>query len=198
MDWLARAFLIVTGLAAAVNLQRGTLRQWWRALTGLDRGWSGLSAAVTPPDSSSSPGVTLPPPSSPPAPGATYRDPLPTGQLISPFGAPRDGGARSHEGIDIAAPRGTAVVSIGTGVITRRGDAGRCGLRVAVKHSDGAESIYCHLNAIGPLHTGQAVYPGSLLGWVGTTGNATGTTPHLHFEIHRSGRAVNPAPLIGR
>ncbi len=198
VDWLARAFLTVVALAAAVNLQRGTLKPWLRAVTFLDRGWTGLGGSpgtgVTP-----SPGVVPPPSSSmPPPTGATYTDPLPTGQVISPFGAPRDGGKRTHEGIDIAAPRGTAIVAIAAGKVARHGDAGRCGLRVAITHPGGVESIYCHLNGIAPLQTGQAIYPGSVVGWVGTTGNATGTTPHLHFEIRRSGRPVNPAPLIGR
>lgn len=202
VDWLARAFLIVVALGAGVNLQRGTLKPWVQSITLLDRGWTGLDAGGP----SGAPGVTpspgvVPPPSSSTPPGAgggTYADPLPTGQLISPFGAPRDGGKRTHEGIDIAAPRGTAVVAIAAGKVARHGDAGRCGLRVAITHPGGVESIYCHLNGIAPLQTGQAIYPGSVVGWVGTTGNATGTTPHLHFEIRRAGKPVNPAPLIGR
>lgn len=107
------------------------------------------------------------------------------------FLAPRDGGRRQHQGIDIFAKPGTPVVSPVSGVVGRAGnDSGKGGLRVWVNGDDGASYYSAHLSAV-VVSPGQRVGAGSTLGSVGNTGNAAGSAPHLHFEAHR-GQAVNP------
>ena len=190
VEWVSRALLALLAIAVGVNAQNGTLGQWTRAKLGLDGSGRSIGTASA---SRSGPAADVPA-------GVGFADPLPTGQLISVFGDPRDGGSRRHEGIDLAAPEGTTVYSVAGGVVTRAGDAGRCGLRVAIRHSgnEGAESIYCHLSRIG-VAVGDAIDgPGVPIGQVGDTGNATGTTPHLHFEIRYRGTPLDPQPLIGR
>ena len=108
-----------------------------------------------------------------------------TDQLEDSFGAGRHGG-RSHAGIDIFAPRGTGVVAAVSGTIHSGsyGDSGGAGgLRVWVEGDDGKAYYYSHLDSItvGP---GDRVEAGQQLGTVGTTGNAEGTAPHLHFSIN--------------
>lgn len=184
-EWVSRALLALLAIAIGVNAQAGTLGRWARAKLGLDGTGRAIGTASAP-----RPGPA----------GVGFADPLPTGRLSSVFGDPRDGGARRHEGIDLAAPEGTTIYSVAGGVVTRAGDAGRCGLRVAIRHSgnEGAESIYCHLSRIGVSVGDQIDGPGVPIGQVGDTGNATGTTPHLHFEIRFRGTPLDPQPLIGR
>lgn len=126
-----------------------------------------------------------------------YTDPLPAGLYISPYGAPRDAGKRKHGGIDLAAPEGTPALADAYGTIVRVGDAGRCGKRVAIRHPNGTESIYCHLSGYH-VTVGEKVNPGQTVGYIGNSGNASHARPHLHYEIRRNGIPVNPAPLIGR
>lgn len=113
------------------------------------------------------------------------------------FGDPRDGGRREHEGIDIFAPRGTAVVAVADGVITEVGHT-HLGGRVVWQH-DAARDVtyyYAHLDT-QEVHAGQRVRAGSAVGTVGNTGNARTTPPHLHFAVYRPGRvAINPVPFI--
>jgi len=119
-----------------------------------------------------------------------------TGSVISQFGDPRDGGGRSHEGIDIAAPRGTPVVAPVGGRIVVSGKRSLGGNVVILMDSAGRyEFVFSHLHAraVGP---GQAVRAGEILGTVGTTGNAAGGPPHLHFEVHLASGPVDPYPLL--
>lgn len=129
-----------------------------------------------------------------------FGDPVISATLVSPFGVPRDGGARTHKGIDLAAPRGTPVVAVGDGTISyARGGFNLCGTGVKINHGGGWESVYCHLDEIAPgLDKGGTVMRGQKIGTVGNTGNARTTGPHLHFELRRNGVSENPAPLIGR
>lgn len=107
------------------------------------------------------------------------------------FLAPRDGGRRQHQGIDIFAKPGTPVVSPVSGVVGRAGDdSGKGGLRVWVNGDDGASYYSAHLATV-VVSPGQRVGAGSTLGSVGNTGNAAGSASHLHFEAHR-GQVVNP------
>ncbi len=121
--------------------------------------------------------------------------------LINSFGFPRMPGtpdAHSHQGIDIFAPRGTPLVAAERGVIGRIGNGRLGGLKFWLRGASGADWYYAHLNSFAPgLHNGQVVEAGELLGYVGNTGNAVGTPPHLHLEIHPDGgAAVNPYPLL--
>lgn len=113
------------------------------------------------------------------------------------FGAGRDGGRRLHEGIDIFAPRGTAVVSATEGRVTRVGETPRGGKQVWVKGDD-RSFYYAHLDSIA-VERGHKVARGQVLGTVGNTGNAITTAPHLHFGIYKKWKgAIDPLPLVGR
>ncbi len=113
------------------------------------------------------------------------------------WGAPRSGG-RTHEGVDMIAARGTPLVAIETGTIKRMGNGGLGGITIWLLGVNGDEYYYAHLDAWAPgLSVGQAVSVGELIGYVGNTGNAQYTIPHLHFEFHPGGgAAVNPTPLV--
>ncbi len=111
------------------------------------------------------------------------------------WGNERDGGKRSHEGIDIFAPRGTPVVAATDGRISRTGNRGLGGKQVWLREGMFGNSLYyAHLDSI-IAKSGQKVKIGDTLGLVGNTGNARTTPPHLHFGIYRSG-AINPLPFV--
>lgn len=119
--------------------------------------------------------------------------------ISSNFGDPRDGGTRSHEGLDIMAPRGTAVISPTKAVVIRIGDGSSSGLTVATANPGDETFIYMHLDSIASgLAEGDVVEIGTILGYVGNTGNASGGATHLHFEIRGENRtAKDPYPRIG-
>lgn len=111
------------------------------------------------------------------------------------FGAPRDGGARSHQGVDIFAPRGTPVVAASDGVVSAR-TSSRLGGKVVWLNTHGTNQYYAHLDSQS-VRPAQRVRAGDTLGWVGNTGNARFTPPHLHFGVYRFGRgAIDPFPFI--
>lgn len=99
---------------------------------------------------------------------------------------------RQHLGIDYAAPTGTAVRSVGDGVVTFAGWQNGYGNIVVVEHADQRETRYAHLSRIDAKR-GQSVGQGQLIGAVGATGWATG--PHLHFEFLVNGRQVDPVSI---
>ncbi len=117
--------------------------------------------------------------------------------LINSWGFPRSGGRR-HKGIDIFAPHGTPLIAAERGVVTDVGEGKLGGLKVWLRGESGTDWYYAHLAAHAPgLVEGQLVEAGDLLGYVGTTGNAVGTPPHLHMQIHpNGGDAVNPYPML--
>jgi len=98
-----------------------------------------------------------------------------------------------HFGLDIAAREGTPVVAAMAGTVERAGAAGTYGNLVVLRHADGSETRYAHLSAIA-VHRGDQVSAGAPIGAVGTTGRSTG--PHLHFEVRRDGRPMDPWPLL--
>jgi murein DD-endopeptidase MepM/ murein hydrolase activator NlpD len=113
------------------------------------------------------------------------------------FGDPRDGGARRHEGVDIFAPRGTPVVAVTDGQVTRVG-TDRLGGRVVWLYDEhsGLSYYYAHLDE-QHVRQGARVRAGDVLGTVGNSGNARRAPPHLHFGVYRAGRvAIDPAPLL--
>ncbi len=101
--------------------------------------------------------------------------------VISVFGDKR-GKNRTHEGIDIKAPRGTAIVATTDGFIERIKEGGNGGKQVYLRGMKGRLFYYAHLEDWS-VEEFQAVSAGEVLGTVGDSGNAKGTTPHLHFEI---------------
>ena len=109
--------------------------------------------------------------------------------------APRSG-RRRHEGIDIFAPRGTPVRSTTEGVILRVGTNRLGGRVVWVLGPGGQRHYYAHLARFADVFPGQRIAAAALLGYVGDTGNARGTPPHLHYGVYAVGRAVNPFPLL--
>ncbi len=112
------------------------------------------------------------------------------------WGAARDAGARRHEGIDIFAKRGTPVVASTNGRITFTGEKGLGGKQVWLRDTKRNQSLYyAHLDSIHPI-SGR-VKVGDTLGYVGNTGNAKTTPPHLHFGIYKGYRgAINPLNYI--
>lgn len=119
-----------------------------------------------------------------------------SGAIHSYFGASRDGGRRSHKGVDIFAPKGTPVVAISSGYVARIDRTAIGGKVIWVRDATRNQAYYyAHLDEymIEP-HT--RVEPGDTLGTVGTTGNAVNTPPHLHFGIYSTRRALDPLPFI--
>lgn len=117
-------------------------------------------------------------------------------RIADTFGAPRIGG-RHHQGVDIFAPRGTAVTSATPGVVLAVRDAGLGGRQVWVLGPAHERHYYAHLDDWAPaLRPGERLRAGSLLGTVGTTGNARGTPPHLHYGIYAGGGAIDPLPRL--
>ncbi len=122
---------------------------------------------------------------------------VPYAKIYSDFGDPRDGGARSHEGQDIIAARGAFVVSPTDAVVTRTGKGGSAGVYVYTANPGGESFRYMHLDAIADgVKSGTVLKAGDLIGYVGNTGNASGGTPHLHFEIRDGRTAQDPYPRI--
>ncbi|MES2973799.1 MAG: M23 family metallopeptidase [Pseudomonadota bacterium] len=99
---------------------------------------------------------------------------------------------RAHLGVDYAAPTGTAVRSVGDGVVEFAGVQNGFGNVVFVKHASGHTTVYAHLSRIG-VQRGQKVSQGQHLGAVGSTGWATG--PHLHFEFRVNGQHTDPMTI---
>lgn len=127
-----------------------------------------------------------------PVPGVTRA------QVTNSWGSPRPGG-RGHQGVDIFAARGRPIVSTTRGIVTKVG-TNRLGGNVVKVLGPGLEwHYYAHLDRYGPVHPGDVVRPGDLLGYVGNTGDARGTPYHLHYGIYsRVGVARNPFPRLGR
>ncbi|SHF00294.1 Peptidase family M23 [Mariniphaga anaerophila] len=100
---------------------------------------------------------------------------------------------KMHYGMDFTAPVGTPVYSTGDGTVVEVSGSKRSrsgyGLMLKVDHGFGYETIYAHLNAFN-VRQGQKVKRGDVIGYVGNTGGST--APHLHYEVHRNGSAVNP------
>jgi murein DD-endopeptidase MepM/ murein hydrolase activator NlpD len=115
--------------------------------------------------------------------------------LVNTWGASRSEG-RSHEGIDIFAPRGTPVVAATRGVVVRKGWNRLGGKTVSILGPSGWYHYYAHLDDWDAPALGDWVEVGTVLGYVGDTGNAKGTPPHLHYGIYEEGGARNPYPLL--
>lgn len=128
-------------------------------------------------------------------------------ELVDTFAQARAGGARVHDAIDIMAPQGTPVVAAAAGKVEKLFFSnGGGGITAYVRSDDGRWiHYYAHMSAYAPgLREGQRLLPGSPVGYVGSTGNASPGGPHLHFAIHRmapgekwyQGTPINPYPLL--
>ena len=134
----------------------------------------------------------MPAPSSLPVPVQDVR----ARQIADTFGAPR-GSDRSHAGVDIFAKRGTPVLSATRGIVVSVREGGLGGRQVWVLGPAHERHYYAHLDDWQPgLAAGDVVGPGTPLGTVGTTGNARGTPPHLHYGVYGADGAYDPLPLL--
>jgi murein DD-endopeptidase MepM/ murein hydrolase activator NlpD len=117
------------------------------------------------------------------------------GSISSSFGMRRHpilGYRRMHSGMDFRARHGTPIVAVTDGRVSSAGRAGGCGIAVRLDHGGGLSTRYCHMSRMA-VRSGQEVRRGQVIGYVGSTGLSTG--PHLHYEMYRNGRAINPASV---
>lgn len=128
---------------------------------------------------------------------ALLRTPIDGARLTSGFGSrkhPILGYTRAHKGLDFGAAAGTPIYAAGRGVVETAGRNGAYGNYVRIRHDAETESAYGHMSRIAPgLSPGFRVDQGQVIGFVGQTGLATG--PHLHYEVLRDGRQIDPRKL---
>jgi len=122
------------------------------------------------------------------------RNPLPNGTFRSGFGARRHpilGYTRMHTGVDWAAPPGSPIIAAGNGTVEKAGWAGGYGKQTIIRHANGYETSYNHQNGFASgIVPGAKVRQGQVIGYLGSTGLATG--PHLHYELIVNGTKVDP------
>jgi murein DD-endopeptidase MepM/ murein hydrolase activator NlpD len=117
-------------------------------------------------------------------------------EIADTWQAPR-GVGRRHEGQDIFAPKGTPILSGTNGYVYKIGENNLGGQTVSVISSGGRVYYYAHLDSYARgIAVGDRVTTRTVLGYVGTTGNAQGTPPHLHFGVYTFNGAINPLPLL--
>jgi len=109
-----------------------------------------------------------------------------SGRVTSAFGRRWDG---FHEGVDIGAPTGTAIRAADSGIVSFSGWGGGYGNMVRIEHGDGYATVYAHASRL-LVAVNDVVEKGQVIAHVGNTGRSFG--PHLHFEIHRQGRPLDP------
>jgi murein DD-endopeptidase MepM/ murein hydrolase activator NlpD len=101
---------------------------------------------------------------------------------------------RGHQGVDYAAPTGTPVKASGDGKIIFRGWKGGYGNTIILQHGSNVTTLYGHMSRFAKQRYGTKVRQGDVIGYVGSTGLATG--PHLHYEYRKNGRHLNPRTVI--
>lgn len=119
-----------------------------------------------------------------------------SGYISSGYGYRKDpftGRRELHNGIDIVAPRGTAVKPLKSGTVTFSGWQAGYGRIVIIQHEDNQETVYAH-NSRNLVKVGQQVDTQTTIAKVGSSGRSSG--PHVHFEVRKDGRSVNPASYI--
>lgn len=125
------------------------------------------------------------------------RTPVDGARLSSRFGMRRHpilGYNKMHTGVDFAAPTGTPIYAAGDGVITRLGRNGGYGHYIKIKHNNEISTAYAHLSRYARgMKPGTRVTQGEVIGYVGSTGRSTG--PHLHYEVIRNGRHIDPLSI---
>ncbi len=128
---------------------------------------------------------------------ALMKTPVDGARLSSRYGKRRHpilGYTTMHRGVDFAAPRGTPVMAAGDGVVERASRYGAYGHYVRIRHNGAYKTVYAHLKSYAKgVRSGKRVRQGQTIGYVGSTGRSTG--PHLHYEVHRNGKQINPLRL---
>lgn len=200
--------------------------RWFHLLPALAVATAACSSAIRPPVPTApvrAPAADLPEPpaeSPPPAAPLAFSDEeyLRARSLMVPvegvhpdklpdtYRQDRDGGARSHQALDILAKRGTPVLSADSGTVLRLQRSPLGGITIyATDNERRFVFYYAHLDRYAAgLHEGQTVVQGEVIGYVGTTGNAPKDTPHLHFQVMRfvdarqwwSGPPFDPRPYL--
>ncbi len=128
--------------------------------------------------------------------GPSLAFPAKKGNIQSVWGDSRSGGERTHEGIDIFAPRKTPALAAASGRVTRVNENTLGGKVVWLRPSQKNYTLYyAHLDS-QMVQDGQDVQIGDTIGLIGNTGNAITTTPHLHFGIYGFGGAIDPLPFV--
>jgi len=126
---------------------------------------------------------------------AFIRTPIEHGRVSSHFNPrrfhPKLHKIRAHKGTDFSARRGTPIMATGNGTIVSIGRKGGYGKTIVIKHREGYRTTYAHMSKYkSGLKVGSKVYQSHVIGYVGSTGLATG--PHLHYELHQDRKAVDP------
>lgn len=124
--------------------------------------------------------------------------PVSKGWISSPYGTRKDpftGKKAFHRGVDIAGKKGSDVFAVAAGVVTEAGKKSGYGYLVEIRHADGYVTRYGHNSEI-TVKTGDLVSKGQVIGKMGSSGRSTG--PHVHFEIARNGKSINPAKYLRR
>ena len=124
--------------------------------------------------------------------------PIKKGWMSSRFGRRTDpftGGADWHPGVDFAAKENSEIVAVASGVVTWADERYQYGTMVEVNHGNGFKTRYAHCKS-SLVKVGDIVKKGQVIALVGSTGRSTG--PHVHFEVHKNGRVVDPATYIHR
>ncbi|MBT3809435.1 MAG: M23 family metallopeptidase [Rhodospirillaceae bacterium] len=128
---------------------------------------------------------------------ALMKTPLDGARLSSRFGNrkhPILGYTRLHAGVDFAAPTGTPIYAAGDGTVEMAKINGGYGKYIRIRHNGTYSTAYAHLNGYARgVNSGKRVRQGQVIGYVGSTGRSTGA--HLHYEIHRDGKQINPLGL---
>ena len=118
------------------------------------------------------------------------------GYLSSSFGHRKDPfhkGIAFHSGIDLKARHGKSVIATADGIVEKAGWNGGYGRRIVIRHKNGYKTLYAHLSKI-KVKEGQRVKSGDLIGNVGSSGRSTGS--HLHYEVIKNNKKINPFPFI--
>lgn len=135
-----------------------------------------------------------------PPPAFVFDAPLPGRVINSPFGLrqmPWEEKGRLHQGVDIAAPAGAAVKVAAAGVVKATGVSATYGRYVLVLHKGGLSTLYAHLARPAPgVKRGAYLGRGETVAFVGNSGRSSGS--HLHFEIRKSDKPLNPSFFLGR
>lgn len=125
------------------------------------------------------------------------RTPISTARISSGFGMrkhPIHGYTRMHKGVDFAAPEGTPILAAADGRVIIVGRKGGYGKYIKIEHGSEYATAYAHLRSFAKgIQPKQLVKQGQVIGYVGTTG--TSTAPHLHFEVHKNGKQINPSKM---